>query len=178
MIVERASFRPQLSWRRVLIDGGAMSGGLSLLIGASMMVNPEIWVQDYPPDIREAYGPKSRKAQIQGVLLSLPFFGILLGGAVWSNRRLRQEKGGPLRFTAAFWHTYALFALFWLFDLVVLDWLVFVTLTPAAAVLPGTEGMEGYNDYAFHLKVSLPALPLMAFPALVIAFLVRSRPPG
>lgn len=52
---------------------------------------------------------------------------------IWSNRRLRREQGGTLTFRAAFWHTYALFACFWLYDLLLLDWLIFVTWTPAIA---------------------------------------------
>lgn len=166
----------KLSWRRVLRDGGAMSGILGALIVGSLAANPEIWLQDYPPDIKEAFGPKSRKAQIQSALLAIPFFGILLGGVIWSNRKLQEENGGVLAFKDAFWHTYALFALFWLFDLTILDWLFFVTLKPSFVVLPGTEGMAGYNDYGFHLRVSWPALPLMAIPALIVAFFMQSKP--
>ncbi len=167
---------PTFSWHRVLHDGGAMSGALGALIVASMAANPEMWLQDYPPAIKEAFGPKSRKAQIQSMLVAIPFFGILVGGVIWSNRKLRQENGGALSFKGAFWHTYALFAFFWLFDLTIVDWLFFVTLKPSFAVLPGTEGMAGYEDYGFHLTTALPALPLMAIPALIVAFLMRSKP--
>ncbi|MDX1689094.1 MAG: hypothetical protein R3248_14015 [Candidatus Promineifilaceae bacterium] len=159
-----------------MLDGGAMSGALGSLIVASMAVNPEMWLQDYPPAIKEAFGRKSRKAQIQSALLAIPFFGILLGSVIWSNRKLRQENGGALSFRTAFWHTYTLFAFFWLFDLTILDWLFFVTLKPSFAVLPGTEGMAGYEDYGFHLKAALPALLLMAIPALIVAFFMRSKP--
>ena len=172
----KAWLRPTLSWRRILLDGGVMNGALSALIAGSMAANAEMWLQDYPPKIKEAFGPKSRKAQIQSALLAVPFFGILVGGVVWSNRKLREENGGALSFRAAFWHTYALFALFWLFDLTVLDWLFFVTLKPSFAVLPGTEGMAAYDDYGFHLKAALPALPLMAIPALIVAFLMQKEP--
>lgn len=169
----KASHSPTISWRRVLLDGGAMSGALGALIVSSMAIDAEMWVQDYPPEIKEAFGPKSRKARIEAALLAIPFFGVLLGGVVWSNRRLRQERGGALNFRDAFWHTYALFALFWLFDLTILDWLFFVTLKPSFAVLPGTEGMAGYDDYGFHLRAALPALPLMAIPAAIVAFFMR-----
>lgn len=182
--MKTTSLAPMVSWRRVLLDGGAMSGALGALIVSSMAINAEMWLQDYPPEIKEAFGPKSRKAQIQSALLAVPFFGILLGGVIWSNRRLQRElrrdsqkeNGGALTFRAAFWHTYALFALFWLFDLTIVDWLFFVTLKPSFAVLPGTEGMAGYDDYGYHLRVSWPALPLMAIPALIVAFFMRSKP--
>lgn len=171
----RSPHTPLISPRRVLLDGSVMSGALGTLIVGSMAANAEIWVQDYPPAIKEAFGPKSRKAHIQSALLAIPFFGFLLGGVIWSNRRLREENGGALTFKEAFWHTYALLAFFWLFDLTILDWLFFVTFKPSFAVLPGTEGMAGYEDYGFHLKAALPALPLMTIPALVVAYFMQSK---
>ncbi|MCA9959804.1 MAG: hypothetical protein KC443_12255 [Anaerolineales bacterium] len=172
----QTSHSPIISWRRALLDGTVMNSTLSVLIYSSLAINAEMWLQDYPPDIKAAFGPKSKKAQIQSMILTIPFFGILLGGVIWSNRKLREENGGALTFKAAFWHTYALFAYFWLFDLTILDWLIGVTLKPSFMVLPGTEGMAGYDDYAFHLTASLPAIPLMAIPALIVAFFVRSKP--
>ncbi|NKQ37693.1 MAG: hypothetical protein HF973_19040 [Chloroflexi bacterium] len=166
---------PTFSWRRILLDGGAMSGALGALIVSPLAINAEMWVNDYPSDIKKAFGSKSKKAQIQERILAIPFFGIILGGVIWSNRKLRRENGGTLTFKATFWHTYALFACFWLFDLTILDWLLFVTFTPRFVVLPGTEGMAGYNDYGFHLKVSLPALLFMAIPALIVALFMQNN---
>jgi len=94
----------------------------------------------------------------------------LLGGVIFSNLKLKQENGGKLSFTAAFLNTYLLFLSFWLFDLTILDWLFFVRMRPDFIILPGTEGLPGYDDYAFHLKVALPALVLMVFPAMIIAW--------
>ncbi|MCG8347311.1 MAG: hypothetical protein MI924_05960 [Chloroflexales bacterium] len=153
-----------------------MSGALGALISSSLAINAEIWVQDYPPDIRKAFGPKSRKAQIQTAVLAVPFFGILLGGMILSNRKLRRDNEGILTFKQAFYHSYALLLFFWLFDLTIIDWLFFVTFKPQFAVLPGTEGMAGYSDYGFHLTTSLPALPYLAIPALIVAFFMQSRP--
>jgi len=36
------------------------------------------------------------------------------------------------------------------FDLLVLDWLLFCTIQPRFMALPGTEGMAAYGDYGFH----------------------------
>jgi hypothetical protein len=35
-------------------------------VGAAYL-NPEIWLPDYPPDIRERFGPMSERAKIQGL---------------------------------------------------------------------------------------------------------------
>lgn len=51
---------------------------------------------------------------------------------------------------AVFLSTFISLLVFNLFDLLVLDWLIFNTLQPKMIILPGTEGMAGYKDYAFH----------------------------
>lgn len=41
-----------------------------------------------------------------------------------------------------------------MWDLLILDWLIFVTIQPDFIVIPGTEGLAGYKDYWFHFEVS------------------------
>jgi hypothetical protein len=56
-----------------------------------------------------------------------------------------------------------------LIDLIVFDWLVFCTIQPRFAVLPGTEGMPEYRDYRFHLEVLFPRpvpWPILLIPVL------------
>jgi hypothetical protein len=36
--------------------------------------------------------------------------------------------------------------------LLIIDWLIGIVLRPKFWVLPGTEGLIGYSDYAFHLR--------------------------
>jgi hypothetical protein len=163
---------------RLLKDGTFLNVSLATVIGLSLRLNPEIWVHDYPPDIKERFGPKSEKAKRQTWLAAIPFFFLLIGVVVRSNLALKRDNGGHLPLKMAFLNSYGLFAYFWLFDLVILDWLLFVTLKPSFVVLPGTEGMAGYDDYGFHLKAALPALPAMALPALIIALFTSSRKPS
>jgi hypothetical protein len=39
-----------------------------------------------------------------------------------------------------------------LYDLLVLDWLIFATLKPKAVMIPGTETWEGWADYGFYWR--------------------------
>ncbi|MDH3734751.1 MAG: hypothetical protein OEU54_14585 [Gemmatimonadota bacterium] len=41
-------------------------------------------------------------------------------------------------------------SVFNLVDLLILDWLILVRIQPGFVVLPGTEGLAGYDDYRFH----------------------------
>ncbi len=165
----------EFSVKRFLLDALALNGAMGTLLVGSLAYNAEMWVNDYPPDIREKFGPPGERAKHQSIILAIPFFLILLGSVVWSNFRLKRVNNGRLPFKLAFINTYALFFSFWLFDLTILDWLFFVTIQPAFIVLPGTEGMAGYDDYGYHLRVSLPVLPLMVVPSAIIAGLMAIK---
>ena len=54
----------------------------------------------------------------------------------------------------------------------VLDLLIVVTLRPRFLILPGTEGMARYADYAFHFRGFLIGLPITLFASLLLAGLV------
>lgn len=165
----------QLSLRRLLVDGSMINAGLTAIILGSLYQDAEIWVQDYPPDVREKWGPKSKRARRLTILWSIPFMLVLFGGVAGSVLKLKQEQGGRLSFRAAFLHTYGLLLSFWLFDLVIIDWTLLGVLKPEFAILPGTEGMAGYEDRMIHLRTALPALPGMVLPAALIAFAVTRR---
>jgi hypothetical protein len=53
----------------------------------------------------------------------------------------------------------------------VLDWLLFCTITPALVVIPGSEGAEGYKEYAFHFRGFLIGTALSAVAGVVIGVL-------
>jgi hypothetical protein len=53
-------------------------------------LNPEIWLPDYPPDIKERFGPMSERAKRQRRLADIPVFLVLMGLLVLSSIRLAQ----------------------------------------------------------------------------------------
>jgi hypothetical protein len=63
----------------------------------------------------------------------------------------------------------AVLLVFNIYDLLILDWLLFCTIQPRAMILPGTEGMAGYRDYRFHFTGFLKGLGFCLGGGLVIA---------
>jgi hypothetical protein len=57
-------------------------------------------------------------------------------------------------------------------DWLLLDWLMFCTLTPRFLVIPGTEGMSAYKDYGFHFRGFLKGCVFSVLAGLVIAAIV------
>jgi hypothetical protein len=134
----------------LLAQHGVFYGAiLSVLMGVAFVgaayLNPEIWLPDYPPDIRERFGPMSERAKRQRRLVGIPVFLLLSGVLVLSTGRFAQI-GGESTFLAVFFGTFVVLLVFNTVDLLILDWLVFITLRPGIVVLPGTESAQGYRE--------------------------------
>lgn len=162
----------------LLLQHGVLYGAiLSLLmvlafLGAAYL-NPEIWLTDYPPDIKERFGPMSERAKMQRRLVGIPVFLLLMGLLVLSSIRLAQI-GSESVFFSVFLGTLVVLLVFNAVDLLILDWLVFATLRPRIVVLPGTEGAEGYGDYGFHFRAFLKGLAGSFIGSLVVAGIAKA----
>ena len=151
-----------------LVYGLAMSLVLTTILVISGVIAPDMMVGDYPPDIREKYGPSSpRGARLRplfAVLVFAAFLGIPLAGLFALRERL-----GPVPFTPALVFAAVAMLVFNVFDLIILDWLLFCTIQPPLMVLPGTEGMAGYRDYRFRFIGFLKGLGFCIVGGLVVA---------
>ncbi len=147
--------------------GLLMSAALMALMLLSMVWNPAIWAGDYPPDIKAKVGPPDARTQKQKKLITLPFFGIMLAGFGLAVAAL-PAAGLAVNFANAFVVGFVMALVFNLVDLLLIDWVVFVTWQPRLIVLPGTEGMAGYRDYAFHFRAFLKGLVFCLVAALLV----------
>jgi hypothetical protein len=128
--------------------GLIFSAILSALIVASLKINPEMWLNDMPPDVKAAWGPISDKARRQKRLLLVPFFGLMVGAMALAVLRLGQLGAAYQSFLPVFVCITIMFQIFNLVDAVIIDWLL-VRIWPKLMMLPGTEGMAGYRDMRF-----------------------------
>ena len=165
------SVKSQLSLKRILVDGTVLSVLLTLVIYGSIYVNPLLWIGDYPPDIQAAVGPVDVPL-VQIIVFTALAFGAVIGVTLYSNARLRRENSGELSFLAAFANSALILLFFATWDLLILDWLIFVTIQPDFVVIPGTEGLTGYKDYWFHFEVSF--LGLTQWISIVVGGLVAA----
>jgi len=77
-------------------------------------------------------------------------------------------------FLAVFLGVFTVLLVFNVVDLLVLDWLIFVTIRPGIVVLPGTEDAEGYRDYGFHFRAFLKGVVGSFTASLVIAAVAQA----
>ncbi len=159
-----------LLFYNALIYGLILSLVLTILTVASGAIALDMFVSDYPPDIRQRYGPMSpRAARLRPYIAALLFVTVLVVPIIGLFALRAQIDYVP--FLPAFAFSGITLLVFNVFDLIILDWLFFCTIQPRSMVLPGTEGMAGYRDYRFHFIGFLKGLGFSAVGGLLIAVL-------
>jgi len=151
-----------------LIYGLVLSFVLTILLFIAGAIALDMFVGDYPPEIRQKYGPMSPRASrlrpYIATLLFIPIVVVPLAGLL----TLRADVP-TISFVSAFVFAAITLLVFNLFDLIVLDWLFFCTIQPRSMILPGTEGMAAYRDYRFHFIGFLKGLGFMLAGGLITA---------
>ena len=147
---------------------------VTIMIVLSFMINKEMWLENYPPDVKARWGPISGKAKRQHAVFAVLFFGVLTGTMVYDVIRLEGVLGRPPSFLAIFASIGIVFLLFNLFDAVIIDWLILMVLWPGLGMLPGTEGMPGYKDARRWIMNLLMGFALAPIAGVLVAGVVFS----
>jgi hypothetical protein len=158
-----------LLFQHSLVYGLMLSAVMTVSFIVIALINPEIWLKDYPPDIREKFGRMSERAKKQRTLFGIPVALLTLGIIVLAVAQLAQVMGRAPTFLEVAISFFLMLLVFNLVDLFIIDWLIFVTLRPRLIILPGTEGMKGYRDYGFHFKQSLKGLVGSTVASVIVA---------
>jgi len=154
---------------RWVLDGTILTAVASLIILVSLRLNPRIWLQDYPAEIQAAVPPKTPQEKKLSLTLGIPFLLLLLGAPLVSTLLLEQQAAAPLPFPLLFVNAFGVLFLFNLFDWLVLDWLLFCTITPHFLVIPGTETMPAYRNCGYHFRGFLAGAAISGVWGLVAA---------
>ncbi len=153
---------------RILIDGSILTAIVAPLLVLALYINPRMALSDYPEDVKAAVPPRTKKELWQGALLGLPLFVVTIGMPLYSAWQFRRDNEDVFTYWMALVIIFGVLLIPFLFDLIVLDILMFSTWTPGFLVIPGTEGMPGYRDYGMHLKAhARGGVMLVAFSALL-----------
>lgn len=124
---------------------------VSGILMGSIKYNPRLWLQDYPKEIQQKVTPKTKKEKLQSNIVGVIFLLTLFIIPLISNYNIKQDQGF-ISFQKAFLNALGIEMIFNIVDWIILDWLIFCTITPRFIVIPGTEGMKGYKDYGMHFK--------------------------
>jgi len=159
-----------LNFTKILIDGTALSLITSLWLIISLLVNPRIFLHDYPAKIQEKVSPKTNAEKRLTYIFGVPFMLMLLLGSFLSTLSLKNS--GNIQFLALWLNAAGVLLVFNIVDWLILDWLIFCTITPRFVVIPGSEGMPDYKDYGFHFRGFLHGIAYSVLGGLLITVMV------
>jgi hypothetical protein len=162
---------PSLLLHRILVDGTVLSVIASALVLVSMRFDPRIWLHDYPKAIQQAVPKRSAQEKRAARVWTLPFTLTLLAGLAISALLYKRAEPGA-SFLTLYLDTLGVALFFNVWDLVVLDWLIFCTLTPSFVVLPGTSGMPAYKAMGHHVTAFVAGVISSVVIAAIVAALV------
>jgi len=134
----------------------------------TLFINPRIWLQDYPDKIKKIVPSKTEKEKKQTVVLSVFFILIFIGYPIITLLLYKNS----ITFFSLFLHFFILFQFSNLIDLLILDWIIFCTITPKRIIITGTTVEDGYKDYKFHFIAFLKGIVITTFAALILPGLV------
>lgn len=112
--------------------------------------NPRYMMQDYPKEITALVPQKTPEEKRASLRYGFPFLALLLAYPL--ALALHDTLVLNRSFIDTFSTVIILMMSFNLFDLLIIDWLIFCTITPRFMVIPGTEGHPGYRNYRFHAR--------------------------
>ena len=153
----------------VLLYGIPASLLLSGIILIMDLINPRLLLQSYPQDVQAAVPPATEREKRQTRWWAVPFWLVLVGFPFAAALAAKAAHHGflPLFLTA-----FGVLLLSDLVDWLILDWLIFCTITPRFAVLPGTEGMAGYKNYAMHFRGFMIGSVVSVIVSLIVAGII------
>jgi hypothetical protein len=144
----------------------------TIFLLALVIYNPRLMLQDYPPAIKAIVPPKTEQEKRLSTWLGLPFILVLLVFPIYATFVFEAGMGGELGFFPLWLFAFGIAFAFNLWDWLVLDWLVFCTITPKAFVIPGSEGHPAYKDYFFHFRGFLIGTVFSAIMGLIASGIV------
>lgn len=150
----------KIDWKIVFKYGLLISIFFNVVVIGALYLDAGLFAHAYPEAIQKRAA--LTEAPSAGAMISLVV--VLWGGIVFllvrANSLINHRQG--FRFVANWLALLLILELMSISDILVADWLVFATITPDFAVLPGTQGMPEYKDYWFHVREGMqPSAHLM-----------------
>lgn len=162
--------------RESLASGMLLSTILTIMIVVSFMINKEMWLRNYPPDVKAKWGPISENAKRQHFVFAICFFGVLIGAMAYDVIRLELVLGTSPPILAIFASIVIVFSFFNFVDALIIDWLILLVLWPGLGVLPGTDGLAGYKDarrWTINLLKGFALAPLAGLLVAAVVFFLK-----
>ncbi len=156
----------------IVVYGTLLSVLTSLILVLAVLFNPRFARNDLPKDIQNEVPPLTRREKQQALFFLVPLIALMVGIPLAFGLELKGEQGSGVSYLALAGHILAVLLAANIFELLVVDWLVYCTIRPKRLVIPSTEGMAGYRDYVHHLRSHARGAAVMLLLSLALAGVV------
>ncbi len=156
----------------IIIYGTLLSVLASLTILLALFFNPRFARNDLPKDIQNRVPPLSGREKLQALFFFVPLMILMIGLPLAYGLGLKSDQRNGISHLALTGHIFAVLLVANVFELLVVDWLVYCTIRPKRLVIPNTEGMAGYRDYLHHLRSHARGAAAMLFLSVALAGVV------
>lgn len=157
-----------LNGSMILAHGSVVALAASVLIVATLRVNPRLFLKHFPEKVRASQPALSGPEMAVGYLFAIPLFAVLAGGPIASTLVFSRGAGSPLDLISLWAHAFLVGMIFNLVDWLVLDELVLGLGKPRWA-LPAGVTMEDVTpfDHGRHFADFLKGVIFCAIVALL-----------
>ena len=157
---------------KVLWEGLIYACVLSAIVTISQFFNPRLWLNDYPKEIQNMVPENTKEEKLIKGLIGIPFLIIMFAYPIYSTYALKISMGTSFTILIAFFNMLIISSIFNLFDLLILDWLIFCRINPKYLILKGTNGARAYQDYNFHLRAARKGFRISVLVSAVVSILI------
>lgn len=157
---------------KIIWEGLIYAIVLSAIVTITQLFNPRLWLNDYPKEIQNMVPENTKEEKLVKGLIGIPFLLIMFGYPIYSTYALKISMGPSFTIPIAFFNMFMICSIFNLFDLLILDWLIFCRINPKYLVLKGTDGSKAYKDYEFHLRAARKGFRISVFASAVASIVI------
>ena len=149
-------------WVSIIYHGFTYSVVLSLMVTISQLFNARLWLQDYPDEIKQTVPPKTRRERLLSLVVGVPFLLFIFIYPMYITHLIDFNS-----FYIIFVHIFGIGIFGNLFDLLILDWLIFCYWTPDYLIVDNTDDHVAYKKYSFHCKGFLKGTIIFCMYSLI-----------
>ena len=155
---------------KALIEGLGISVIMCMWIAIILKINPRYEMKSYPKKIINEVSPQTEEEKKGFLKIALPMMLIVIIGIVYFI--YRDYKNIDISYITLFLHSFVVFQVWNIFDLFIMDWLIFCTIQPKFMIMPGTDGNPAYKDYKYHFVGFLKGIIISIIGAVIISAIV------
>ena len=155
-------------WKAILRYGLVLSLIVTVALLIAFSIEPLAFVTDLPLEVQEKIGEIPKRAIPVGWSVFLTVIFSCIGLSILMNRAIFKDKSGKATFINLLLNTFLLLNFFNLWDVVVIDIIIFDTIKPDFMKIPGAEEyVAEYVNAKFHIIGFFKGQPYMLFFALL-----------